>query len=175
LPTGFWERVSGQFTQTIDQRKLADAIRESLDPSLPADMKFCLVTDQELTPPPEWRYLIWDDCSTDRLAGGVASLAPIDPAYWRIRDPWRVARIKHRIRTACLSMVAECSGSERCDDTKCFLFMDVESADRLDAMVRLAPGHPDLPELTGWGFGKLSDQPEIVEKPIYSGQGEVLA
>jgi hypothetical protein len=115
-----------------------------------------IVTDVELVPPPEWRYIIWDAFHE----GVVVSLAPLDPLYWgeRVLEPERVATIKVRVRAACLSIVGQLLGLARCDNDKCYLFANVDSVVRLDAMSYLGPEH-GVDELAYRGFDRSSGMP----------------
>jgi hypothetical protein len=162
----FWHSVRGKFIATIDQRLVGDAIREFFQPDLPADAKFCIVTDQELTPPPDFRYIIWDDCAQDPSEGGIASLAPLDPRHWRIKDPDRLATIKRRVRTACISITGECLGFKRCENPRCFLYLYVDATEPLDEMALLGPEHPGLESLFGSSFTVDGGSPEQVQDVI---------
>ena len=117
-----------------------------------------LVTDQELTPPKGWRYIIWDEIQS----GTAISIAPTDPVYWRYSDENRVAIIKHRIRTAGLSVAGTFLGLKRCEEENCFLYDDVDSVTRLDEMVYLS-GHHGLQELANRGFVTRPDDPNRVQ------------
>ena len=159
LATGeqFWQAARGRFARTVDQDQLASMIRSGLPREL-ADHKLLIVTDQEITPPPDWRYVIWD-----RVTGGyVVSVAPTDPQYWSEPTSHRVAAIKHRVRTACLSIVGPLLGLPRCHNSSCFLFADVTSTDCLDFMVSLGDEH-NLPALTGLGFSPRPRDPAAVQ------------
>ena len=98
-----------------------------------------LVTDVELTPPPDWRYIIWDTFPL----GCVVSLAPLDPRYWGERMPHdeRVGTIKRRARAAMLAIVGALVGLQRCANDRCYLFADINSVLRLDEMTHLGPEH----------------------------------
>jgi hypothetical protein len=91
-----------------------------------------------------------------------------------------VAIIKHRIRTAGLSVVGTFLGLKRCDEENCFLFDDVDSVTRLDDMVYLGGDH-GLPELANRGFATRPDDPnrvqtiEPVRRPRREKGGEVRA
>src|SRR5262245_55590428 len=84
-----------------------------------------IVTDVEIAPPADWRYIIWDAFPE----GVVVSLAPLDPLYWgeRTSADERVGTIKSRVRAANLSIVGQLVGLTRCDNDECFLFADVDS------------------------------------------------
>jgi hypothetical protein len=122
-----------------------------------------VITDIELTPPSNWRYIVWDS-----FRGGAAiSVAPTDPTYWREREPSRVARIKHRVRTACLCATGALLGHRRCDNRRCFLYENVESVLDLDAMVYLGVEHDELPDRKGKGYAVRPKDPSRVQ-PLQS-------
>jgi hypothetical protein len=104
----------------------------------------------------------------------VVSTQPIDPEYWRSSDNNRLATIKHRVRTACLSAVGEMLDLKRCDNPRCVLYEDVDSVVRLDAMVQLGSEH-DIPALTGKGFDvvapHLSRPQSLKENPAPADEG----
>lgn len=191
----FWATARGRYIRTFDQDKLGARVRDLLmrlandnpesfkwlgspgpaDPDVTSLSKqlregyLLLVTDQEITPPPEWRYIIWDDCRN----GSVVSIAPTDPHHWRERDEARIATIKHRVRTACLSVLGEQFGFGRCNNPMCFLHQDVNSVTDLDQMVFLGPEH-HLPQLSFHGFAPRPDEPTevqpIIPKPAPAGE-----
>lgn len=152
-----WKTAEGKFARTYDTEKILQLVRE-----LSGDEKSSLipvvVTDLMLTPPPEWRYIIWDG---DRN-GIVISIPPTDPKFWRISDPNRIAIIKHRVRTAFLSAVGEVIGLEDCDNERCFLFGDVDSVTRLDSMIFLGPEH-NIETLKQRGFEIVPKDPIKVQ------------
>lgn len=152
-------RIRGRYSRTVDQRKLIAVVRELLGGAVEG-RRLVIVTDQEMTPPPEWRYIIWDHDGDD----SVISTAPTDPKYWRQRDEDRLSTIKHRVRTACLSVSGQFLGLERCNNPECFLFEDVDSVTALDFMTRLGPEHEKkAAELVGWGFQQVTEDPELVQ------------
>ncbi len=115
-----------------------------------------IVIDQEITPPRKWRYMIWSGRNK------VVSIAPVDPAYWGMSDPHLISTIKHRVRTACLSVIGSMLHLERCDNETCFLFKNVDSVLRLDWMIHLGPEHK-LEALAGKGFLILTEDPGMVQ------------
>lgn len=119
-----------------------------------------LVTDLQLTPPEDWRFIIWDG---DKHNTAV-SICPIDPTYWRIEDEPRIPLIKHRARVACLSTLGERIGLKRCDNARCFLYRQVESIRNLDHMVVLGAEHR-IQWLTNKGFEVIADNPSV-QQPI---------
>jgi hypothetical protein len=154
-PSGFWTQVQGKFRGTVHQGMLADQVRRLV----PTEQWLLLiVTDQEIQPPPEWRYIIWDGTPH----GGVISVAPTDPQYWRERSANRVGAIKHRVRTAGMSIVGEWLGLERCENHECFLYSDVSSVDVLDSMLVLGKEH-NWPRLAGLGYSPRPKDPAQIQ------------
>lgn len=147
-----WESSEGKFSRTYDARKIAGSVRQL--PEMEQARAQVIVTDQELTPPRDWRYVIWDR--------GVISTVPTDPEYWQMQDPHRIAVIKHRVRTACISVVGTHIGLRRCDNERCFLYDRVESVLRLDRMVELGPEH-GIEALAGRGFEVRSSAPKSMQ------------
>lgn len=118
-----------------------------------------ILTDIELEPPLDWRYIIWRSFPQ----GAVVSTATLDPRYWREpveSEVHRVLMIKARARAACISVVGSLIGLERCSNPECFLFKDVDSLVRLDDMKFVGPEH-DVAELTFRGFGPGDDPAAI--------------
>jgi predicted Zn-dependent protease len=118
-----------------------------------------IVADYELTPPPTWRYIVWDVIPS----GAVVSIAPIDPVYWSepVTDTThRTKVIKMRARAACMSVIGSLLGLQRCDNPNCFLYANVDSVVRLDDMAVVGPEH-GVAELTGRGFAPTDDPATI--------------
>src|SRR4029453_2495881 len=135
----------------IDARLLGPKMQSLVKPSGWS----LVVTDIELTPPPEGRYIIWDQFPL----GAVASVAPLDPEYWR--EPYdseqqRVVIAKRRVRAACVSIVGALIGLHRCQNESCFLYANVGSVVRLDEMELIGPEH-GVAELTNRGFSASED------------------
>jgi hypothetical protein len=151
---------TGRFRRTCDQRKLGQVVRDLIGIGPDAGLLF-IVTDREITPPPEWRYIIWDDFE----GGAVVSMVPTDPKYWRHQDPGRIATIKHRVRTATLSITGQFLGLERCENPGCFLYADVGSVTNLDLMTHLGDEH-ELPKLAGRGFQPAGADPAVVQSVV---------
>lgn len=144
---------------TYDHEVLGERVRE-----LVSDTPIVVITDQHITPPKEWRYVLWDQF----LGGAVLSIAPMDPQYWGIAGPprERVSTIKWRARAALLTITGELFGIGRCSNPHCYMFANVDSVSRLDAMRLMGPEHPGLP-LIGRGFPASAD-PSEVEEPVDS-------
>lgn len=154
------QRVKGRYTGTIDQHKLASVARELLADAAKGK-SLLIVTDREITPPPNYRYLVGD--GGDDYA--VVSTAPTDPTFWRQQDSARLVTIKHRVRTACLGFVGEFVGLDQCDNPFCFLYSDVDSVTTLDTMGELGPEH-EIDGLTGCGFQLDLSQAEAVQRVV---------
>jgi hypothetical protein len=157
----FWDKARGKFSKTYDQKKLVVGVRDlSGGESLGTPV---IVTDQEITPPKHWRYIIWDATSK----GVVIAIPPTDPNYWRENNDDRVTAIKNRIRSACLNVVGGVLGLKRCDNPRCFMFGDVDSVLRLDEMVLLGKEHKSaLPNLINKGFELHSPDPNKVQSIV---------
>ena len=145
--------VKGKFSRTVNAEKILRLVGELL-PDQHADAQVTVI-DQELTPPPDWRYVIWDR--------RVISTVPTDPQYWGMKDPDRIAIIKHRVRTACLSNVGSLIGLGRCANESCFLYRNVDSVMCLDGLVKLGPEHAGVAALEGRGFEILSSDPGAMQ------------
>ena len=138
--------------RTYDQRQLARIVRRLIDPGLRDHLM--IITDRPITPPRKWRYIIWETISKTKAS--VISAAPLDPEYWRDRDPDRVMRIKTRTRNAAISITGELIGLQRCANPTCFLFDNVDSVTVLDEMHAFGAEH-HLSELSGYGFDEIGD------------------
>jgi hypothetical protein len=148
--------------RTVDARVLGALVQETVQPS----GWTLIVTDIELQPPPDWRYIIWDSFPS----GAVVSIATLDPAYWREPDrseTHRVRAVKKRARAACISVVGSLIGLHRCSNPECFLFSEVDSLVRLDEMKVVGPEH-GVRELTNRGFTP-NDDPAAIESTASGG------
>jgi predicted Zn-dependent protease len=143
-----------------DQRILANVVRHLVDPQTSGD-HLMIITDQSIIPPKKWRYIIWE--SDEKTS--VISAAPLDPEYWRDKDPNRVQTIKTRTRNAVLSIVGSLIGLERCENPTCFQYNDVDSVTVLDEMQSLGPEH-GLDKLAGYGFEDMVSDPTAIQPPI---------
>jgi hypothetical protein len=152
----FWSNAQGRYARTVDHQKVSKLARHLL--GIGPEMRLLVVIDQELTPPPEWRYIIFDGNERDQ----VISIAPIDPSYWREQDSNRLQTIKHRVRTAGMTAVGEFLGFSRCDDRSCFLYRDIDAVTTLDGMTQLGPEH-GIPALANCGFVARTADPAAVE------------
>jgi hypothetical protein len=156
----WWDSARGSISHTYDQRKLGEMAWELLGAAREGGF-LLLVTDVEIVPPKGWRYIIWGDC----LDGTVVSAAPTDPNYWEYYDPHRTMTVKHRVRSACCSVVGEVMGLNRCNNPACFLYSDVESARVLDRMICMGGEHRVKP-LTRRGFMTKTADPARVQEVI---------
>lgn len=139
----------------VDGSALARSVQAQL--GLDERIPFVLVTDQPITPPPHWRYAIWQPVA----GGGVLSTAVLDPAYWGGpalggADVDRLLVLKHRTRAASAMVIGSLIGLYRCDNPTCFLYADADSVARLDGMLHLGAEHA-VPDLTGRGFAPEDD------------------
>jgi hypothetical protein len=158
-----WRAAAGKYTRTYDHVKLAERVRSLLSPEAGPEFRLLLVTDQEITPPPEWRYMLWAGNNYEE----VVSTAPMDPLYWEQDEPHRLMTIKHRARVACCCVVGEFVGLKRCNNSHCFLHTPVDSVTELDAQVRVGKEHK-IRELTGRGFSTSADDPARVQDVVTS-------
>lgn len=137
----------------VDHVVLGGLVHQLVEP----DGTSVIVTDVEIRPPPDWRYMIWDSFPS----GAVVSFAPLDPMYWYATgtdESERVATIKTRARAACLTVVGSLLGVGRCANELCFMLANVDSVLRLDEMVYLGGEH-GIPELEGRSFAGDSGHP----------------
>jgi predicted Zn-dependent protease len=149
-----WERSRGKLSRTVDPDHLGKAVRDLLETS--PDI-VVVVTDQELMPPPNWRYMIaCDATSVDGMS--LVSTAPIDPRYWSQDSADRLSIIKHRVRSAVLGIVGEWLGVRACDNPQCVMCEPLDTVYALDSMVMLGKEHP-IPELAMRGFDPRPDNP----------------
>lgn len=151
-PPSLWEVNGSRTVRTYDARKISASVRNLLKDQLTGTP--LIVIDQELTPPSGWRYILFES--------RVISLVPMDPNYWRTKDPRRVATIKHRVRTTCLLNAGSLLGLGRCGNDHCFLYSNIDSVLRLDAMIKLGEEH-NLSGLQNRGFEVFSDEPQAVQ------------
>lgn len=141
-----------------DAESILSAVKES---SGQESNKILVLTNLEVIPPPEWRYVLWSKRSGDF----VVSTAPMDPTYWLIDSTdQRFDTIKRRARAACLNVVGQQIGLERCSNYRCFLRQSVPSVTQLDEMVVLGPEHGII-ELANKGFASYDgdDEDRITE------------
>jgi hypothetical protein len=119
-----------------------------------------IVTDQEIIPPTDRRYTLWEVFPS----GVVLSLAPLDPAYWgeRLSPADRASTMKFRVRAASLGIVGALLGLSRCENPSCYLLIDVDPVTRLDEMTMVGSEHA-VASLAGRGFPQPAD-PDRVEQ-----------
>ena len=154
-------------SRTFDSTEIGSLVRQAL-PNVRG--KAVVVTDLELTPPKEWRYVVFDD---DGSGGAVISLAPIDPLYWSVKDPRRLATIKQRVRASAMCVTAELLGLSRCRIPRCFCFQNIDSVTRLDAMVMLGEEH-GIKALARHGFEPYHEEPEQVQPIVMEPRAAVV-
>lgn len=152
-----WDTAAGRPAGTFRSNALGNLARKIVG----ADDILLLVTDFELTPPSDWRYIIWDACEN----GVVISVAPTDPRYWGADTPARIQTVKHRVRTAALNATGQFLGLEACEKPDCLLFGNIESVSILDIMVLLGPEHR-IPERTGKGYARDPRDPGRMQRIV---------
>jgi hypothetical protein len=150
--------------RNYDQKKLATQIR-SLIPGTSEDYNFVIITDRPITPPPSWRYVIWDTVEIKDFCAPVISVAPLDPNYWRDKNPDRISTIKNRARAACMSVTGSLLNLERCENPACFMFEGVDSVTVLDDMKMVGAEH-DCSIIKNKGFTETPADPEMIHPPV---------
>jgi hypothetical protein len=162
-----FETASGRYEGTLDAGPLAERVHALLAERGVEPAALHLVTDQELTPPPEWRYILWDG----KDDWGVVSLAPMDPNYWGMLTPDRTRQIKSRARAASISHVGELLGLERCKNPRCFLFANVDSVLRLDRMISIGKEHPEFAHREAIGYSSRDGADLAAPEPLLGSEG----
>lgn len=123
-----------------------------------------VVTDAELVPPSEWRYILWGGFP----GGAVVSTAPMDPRYWgaSMADDALARRqqVKHGTRASVMSVVGSRLGLSRCDNPSCFMFAAVDNVARLAEMRTLGDEHGVIGLARGT-FHADDPEPEQVAAP----------
>ena len=163
-------------TMTYDQERLVEVARTEILRTRFGDAalndSLMIITDQPITPPRDWHYVIWDSWPPAHVKNAVISIAPLDPSYWGDSDPNRVATIKDRARTAALSVCGEFLGLQRCKNPRCFLYSLVGSVTNLDHMNRLGPEHAsEISGLTDYGFGSSPrHDPQFLQQSVAIGR-----
>ena len=158
----------GPYGRVIEQAKLTEVVRQMIGCSnLPVPLM--IVTDRAITPPPEWRYVIWAGTSN---IDSVLSVAPLDPNFWRERDPHRILTIKRRARSAALSITGEHLGIRRCDNPECVMFANVDSVTTLDDMTTFGSEH-ELPELEGREFSVAARDATAIDPVLRMARGKM--
>jgi predicted Zn-dependent protease len=153
--------------KTYDQTKLIERARDNLlvKPlsNQAATIPLMIVTDRPITPPEDWRYIIWETWPSP-ANNAVISAAPLDPKYWGDPDTNRIAVLKDRVRTAAISVCGEFLGLHSCRNPRCFLFDTVDSVTNLDQMSRLGQEHrSEVEDLVGLGFDRIVSDPNIIQ------------
>jgi hypothetical protein len=154
------DEVLSAHKKTLDQKKIIGAVKKRLPQLQPKD-SLIVFTDRAITPPRNWRYILWDFPSSRGL-DGVISVAPMDPQYWRDPDLNRIATLKYRARSAGLTAIGSLLGLDRCENVECFLFHDVDSVRVLDQM-RLIGHEHNVAQLGGLGFSQTTEDPAFVQ------------
>jgi predicted Zn-dependent protease len=156
-------------TKTYDQERLIAGTREKVLRDrlgeIASAIPLMIVTDRPITPPENWRYIIWESWPSTSPTNAVISTAPLDPNYWSDPDPHRIAVIKNRVRTAALSVCGEFLGLHSCHNPRCFLCEKVDSVTSLDQMSRLGEEHnSEVEGLVGLGFDPIVTDPNVVQE-----------
>ena len=162
------DEVKSPDAKTYDQERLIKVTRDKLlrerFGSSADEMPLMIVTDRPITPPENWRYVIWD-FPLEPQPNAVMSTVPVDPAYWQISDPQRVSTIKARTRTAIMSICGGFLGLPSCKNPRCFLLEHVDSVLALDRMNTFGKEHSsEIPNLVGRGFEPKRDDPDQIQK-----------
>jgi hypothetical protein len=113
LTSDIWRTAKGKYSQTYDHAELARGVRSWLPREAGPEFRLLLVTNQEITPPPKWRYVLRSSAPGGWWGNDwneVVSTAPMDPAYWGRHEARRLMTIKHRARVLCCSMVGQFVG-----------------------------------------------------------------
>ena len=162
-----WAEAKGRFRNTVDPDKLIAIVKHQLpQPASDGRGRVLIVTDQEITPPPQWRYKMW--AVDDQQQAAVVSLAPMDPRNWSSERADRdLPVLKHRIRSGCIRKLAMWCGLKECDRENCYLFRHVESAESLDFFTALGDEHISqaraFAPVIGLEFGPSSDPAKVQE------------
>jgi hypothetical protein len=152
------EKARGEFLDLYDQWKLIKVVRKRISESY-SMKKVVIITDLEIVPPPDWRYILWE--SDEHNA--VISLAAMDPEYWGIKERSPLITIKQRVRASMLGIIGDFLKLERCLNPSCFLYGDVNSADQLDDMICMGEEH-SVENLTFMGYNPRPGDPVQVQK-----------
>jgi hypothetical protein len=177
VPTDLWNAAWGRYSGTIDHCKLVPLVRQLL-PRQDGSPPMLVITDEELTPPEGFRYLMWMESKTD--GGTVLSLPTLDPQSWMEVSPnfsspqptttTRKAITKRRVRAASLSIVGSILGLKRCEKPNCFLYKETTSVVSIDQLVQLGSEHagelPNIDVVLGASFPYESPNPEKVDALI---------
>jgi hypothetical protein len=164
IPDSAWAGPYGRYTLRYEPEDIERIVRRYVVRTGDAVV---VVTDRELAPPEDWRYMIWDWDEGARYA--VISIAPLDPEYWGVRDKERLQDLKHRVRTAAINAAAPLLGVKWCTRRACLLNEAVTGVGSLDAMIALEPGHDRL-RAAGKGFKRRGQV--AVEQPLVALESE---
>jgi hypothetical protein len=171
-----WAEAKGRFRNTVDPDKLIAIVKRQLPEPIGHDRgRLLIVTDQEITPPPQWRYKM--RAGDDQQHAVVVSLAPMNPRSWSSeQDDRDLTVLKHRIRAACIRKLAMWCGLQECDQENCYLFRHVESAESLDYFTHLGGEHvseaSDFAPVVELEFNPSSDPAQIQDlrkRPMEAG------
>ena len=135
----WWQWLRGRLARTLDVDKILLRVREATAGVVKPDDALVVITNQELTPPPEWRYLLWDTRPSAHNA--VLSACQMDPYYWSGDTTGRFATVQARLRAALCASIGELTGLSRCDNDACYMRREVTSVVELDAMTGYGAEH----------------------------------
>lgn len=155
------DELADPFRRVIDQTRLAETVRGIVG-ATDLEIPFTIVTDRPIRPPPEWRYIIWEDTSDFDT---VLSVAPLDPQFWGERDSSRAATIKNRARSALLGITGLQFGIEECSNPECVMYSEVDSVTTLDDMTSFGPEHGNE-QLEGRHFPDVAKDPVAIEQVL---------
>lgn len=133
------KELSEPFRRGLDRIRLAKSIRKIISVNS-SEAHLMIVTDRAFTPPPRWRYIIWD--VIPHLNASVISVATLDPFYWRdMHNPNRVLTVKTRMRSVAMSVIGEQLGLKYCQNPNCFMFDAIDSVAALDLTKLIGAEH----------------------------------
>ena len=147
--------MRARYSRTYDQGQIVRAVRKQFLPSTGDKSYIFIATDQEIRPPDNWRYILWDGVDSDT----IISIAAMDPQYWGERAAYAARAVKHRFRTALINAIGQTIGMARCENEECLEFDNIDSVARLDAMRLMGKEH-GLSRLTNFGFAAETATPE---------------
>jgi hypothetical protein len=136
-----WRQSQGRFTGTYEVQNIAKVARAQLPQDSDVGLRI-IVTDQEITPPEGFTYIIWDRIVSDQGIEAVVSTVPMYPSYWGAIDPDPLSVVRSRLVSVCCLLIGEeALGLRRCDTPTCFLYEKVPTVSTLDAMTRFCDKH----------------------------------
>ena len=153
----WWLHARGRLSRTLEPQLFGQRVRQAAAGNVAIADQLVVVTNQELTPPPQWRYLMWDTAAAEHNA--VISGCPMDPYYWGTEIKDRFAVLERRVRAAICATIGELLGLAHCDNEACFMRRDVTSVLELDDMAEYGTEHADA------GLGGVTFPPALRKAP----------